>query len=323
VTAVRQLGPAQELWLVSAEDGAPESALASARPALLYRGLARADADARAHAARTRVRAADPRAVTCALHAREFDALRDAGLVLLVPAALLAEDGAAPRTTAELAAVRVASRGGPPAAWTWRGDRRSPELECEPAAIRVVRVTAQSGAPTGAAPRLAWQAREPLVERGLALGAWIEGTAAPQAWFDLEHDLGWLLGRRIARVSCEGELAQLATAELLPAVARDEPAGVAADARPADGTWSGSVPSRALPSPLRGAASWTLVLVDLDALASTRCALELMPDGTFTAPASAEFTARARARGTRALEWSLEYGVGSVTLLRCNGRAEL
>lgn len=347
VSAVRELGPARELWFVQDEHAEElAGALASARPALLFGGLARADEDARAHAARTHVRGADVRAVTCALRATEFDELRAAGLVLVVPAALLAE-GASPARTdaaasssadgvereraqagAELVAIRVAERGGAPAVRSWRGDRRSPELDSEPAEIRAVRVTAQSGAPTGAAPRLAWQAREPRVESGSALGAWLEGSAAaqgsaaPQAWFDLEHDLRWLLGRRIARVSCEGELAQLATAELLA-----EPARVELELRAVNGVWSGTLPEVATPRPLRGEARWTLVFVELGALASTRCELEFAagsaPGAAFTAPASRAFTERARARGARALDVSLEYAVGSVTLLRSHARAEL
>ncbi|MBI5364804.1 MAG: hypothetical protein HZA53_16630 [Planctomycetes bacterium] len=179
-----------------------------------------------------------------------------------------------------------------------------------------MRALALAQTSTAEAPRLAWRARDERFDLGQATGVWLATDEGLQAYFDLASDPRFLLGRRIARVSFEGELARVRSAELvaaLPALGRTAP-----EVRGDD--WRFEAPADPLPRLVRGEGAWSLALFDPDGLASARFPVEADgPDGLLVRGAAA-FERAVRRRGGRALHWWLEYRVGDVTLAHLGGR---
>jgi hypothetical protein len=146
----------------------------------------------------------------------------------------------------------------------------------------------------------------------------VNAASGVQAWFDLSEDPRWLLGREIARVQLEGELVRIVSAELLA----EAPAGPeVVDIVPVGDDWVVAFAPVELARPLAGAGSWSLVLVDVERLASARFVAEQLSTSRVRVLGAERFARAAAARdGASGIAWSLEYRSGAVTLHRSSGR---
>ena len=133
----------------------------------------------------------------------EFDALRSAGLYVLVSERALhpgVDDGPQLETAQSRATVRLAAPRESAGARTW-SEARSPDLDLEALEVGAVRVRLPSGVtPDEDAGRLAWRSSHETFDGHELVGALLEGDAGAELLFDTSASVAWSLADRIRRV---------------------------------------------------------------------------------------------------------------------------
>ena len=280
---------------------------------------------------------------------REFARLREAPVLVVLPAESLSGGGAPrlPREGTLRAAVRLGAPRQGRAPRSWGGGPRSPDLDVEPlpawgvgdwlpdAGIEGLRVTlrpggAPGGAPAGALPDqadgrgtegrgVAWRGRDPGLREGRATGVWLPGGEAPVLYFDLATSPDWRLSTRVQRVWLESGLPNVARAELLE-FAPD--LGPAVTPAPDAGDWRFARPTADVVTRTAGQGRFTVCLLDLETWEYLEIPCE--PDGPqhLRATGAADRVARAvrESSGRGAVAWTLDYRVDGVTVARARGR---
>jgi len=199
-----------------------------------------------AHADGPRMQRVDARALPYRLRLPPTEALRREGLAVL----FAASEGTPAR------ALRVPPPSGIATPITWYGDFKSGYFEAKPDPLELTaaRFVPDVGVSTGEAPRLRWEATNPLFANGVVEGAWVAGEEGPRAVFDLARSPEWLLGGSIRKVWLEN-LFKVVSAEVLPSIGLEgvDAPGVAL-----------SVPEATRPRALRGFETWVLVRIPVD-----------------------------------------------------------
>lgn len=282
--------------------------------------------EARAH--RTRpvwVRGLSSAAFCAFVREPEFTALRERGLVLLLPRASIAREAMSSALPARLVVNIPAPRATEGRA-VWRGEGRSPStLVFESLTARSVAVLALPDARTDAVPIMRWRSRSELLSDGEAAGVWLESEQGPVATFDLGARLDWLLGGRIDAVWFLGSLDTVASAEVLTGV--DTIAGNPVP-RPVGKDWAFDVSGTPLPRPLvasppeaAGGADprWVLSLLDLGSLDHAEVTLEEL-EGVLWARDVVPRVERAQRVGGGPIAWTLDLVHDGQSIARARGR---
>ena len=241
----------------------------------------------------------------------DFQAARQDGLVLLVPAAQL--QGLEPGLgLTEWIAVEVPGSEPSRGRRIWRGEGRSPSgVEFEPWTARSVVVAAMPDATTEARPALRWNARSTLYHDGEAEGRWLRSPDGPVAVFDMADDWSWLLGERIRRVWTLGSLLSMSSTQVLedvPEVSGElEPRVSGAD-------WLFGLAGADVPVAIGGTAEPLLLLFDR----STLDFVELRParasEGRLRFDGAEDRVQHAFRSGSGPITWILEWRVDDVTV---------
>ena len=246
---------------------------------------------------------------------REFEELRERGLVVLSPL-----DAGGPGGAATGAGARRMVRVPPPEATTgtrsWRREGRSPALDAEAPVASALRVRAAEGSDPTRPPRLAWRARSPIWPDGSLAGAWIAAGAEPTAVFDLSRSLAWLLGERIQRVWPAEGWSRIVEAELLD---RLPGLGEGVEPQASGGDWAFDPPGGWVVESSGGRGDWLLSLLDLPTLELHEIPLRV-EDDRLLAPGAAKRVADAVRRGGGPIAWSLEYRIGGSAVAEARGR---
>lgn len=241
----------------------------------------------------------------------EFAAMREAGLVLLLPPAFL-DDRSATRTALALSLPRPGT-----GSLAWQEDLRSPLFDVDPWEKRALRVVALPGVSTAQAPRMGWRAGE--ASTGSRAGVWVQGRDAPTAIFDLSRDPDWLFGERVHRAWLEPEIGRIASAEL----ARDVPSlpGIV-EPEVREGTWIFRLDPAAWPRPVHGEARLVLGLLDLSSFRHVEIAAPIPGDraGVEAVFALSTDFPTGTVRGSPPRAWSLEWRAGDACIARACGR---
>lgn len=242
----------------------------------------------------------------------EFERLRESGVIVVFSGQLFGS-----LTEEERLSVLLEAASDSSGTRLWREEGRSPVLDLEALSIRGVRVRALPSTETSRVPEVSWRTRSPLCDRSELPGVWIEGEDGPEAIFDVERSLCWLLGKQVRRVWFEEVLTRLVSAEVLsaPQLIENElvPRAKAAD-------WIFEFDLATLPKPIDGEGEWVLELLDLDTY--ERFELETAQDseGRIVARGATALVSELVSSGGGPVVWSLDFVLRETTLARSSGR---
>ncbi len=242
----------------------------------------------------------------------EFTRLRESGVIIVFPASLF-EAGPASERLSVLLGPEMESTG----PRLWRGEGPPPVLDLEALSIRGIRVRALPATETKGVPVVSWRARSPLCDRSELAGVWIDGEDSPEAIFDVERSLCWLLGQQVRRVWFEEVLTRPVSVEVLdsPQLIDSElvPSAVAED-------WIFEFDPAALPRPLAGDGIWLVELVDLDSYQYFAVRATEDREGRIIVAGATSLVSDIVKRGGGPVVWSLDYVAAGTTLARSRGR---
>lgn len=235
----------------------------------------------------------------------EFAAMREEGMVLLLPAT---DEPGTKRTTFALPQPRPTT-----GSLAWQEDLRSLLFDADPWEMRALRAVALPGVSTAQAPGMGWRAGDAEeANTGSRTGVWVQGRDAPTAVFDLAREPDWLFGERVHRVWLEPEVGRIASAELsrdVPSI----PGIIVPEVR--EGTWTFRFDLAASPRPVHGEARLVLGVLDLATFRYVEIVHASFTTGEAVFTLSADFPA-----GSKNLAWSLEWRAGDACIARASGR---
>ena len=244
----------------------------------------------------------------------EFARLRASGVIVVFPGSLFGR-GASDARFSQLLEPETLSAG----TRLWRGEGRSPVLNLESLSIRAIRVRALPNSAVDSVPEVSWRSRSAFCDRSELQGVWIDGEDGPEAIFDVERSLCWLLGQQVRRVWFEELLTRIVSAEVL-----DAPQAIESQLVPssAAGDWIFEFDADALPQPIDGEGVWSVELLDLDTYRRFEIdAIEgLAGPGRVGVPGAAALVSELVKRGGGPVAWSLDYSLGDTSLARSRGR---
>lgn len=245
----------------------------------------------------------------------EFRALRERGAMLIVDARLL---GLGPER--ERVGLELAPPGGGESRAIWRGGGRSPsDVTLDPLEACFFEVSALPEAATDAPPVIRWSSIAAFEHDAPRTGVWIERGATPEACFDLEDDLVWLLGRRVRSVWFPGDLMSLAvTGRAGPG---PRPLSGELEPRPAGDDWLFEIerePDLGVPG------TWRLTALDLARLEVREWAPdESSPAGRVRFLGADAWTRGVVEAGRGPVAWTLDRRAEDVTVARARGRVQV